>query len=89
MFSGFGAILNYSTSIFEDPNDESAALYATVLVGVVNILAVLISSLIVDRIGRRRILLAGLVMIMIINLLIGICFQNSYTTVLRPPAISP
>ena len=53
IFSGYTAVILYSSSIFKDPHDESAALHATVYIGIANTSAVVIFSLIVDSIYLR------------------------------------
>lgn len=51
MLSGYPAIMSYSTSILiTDPKDKKAAALATVFIGMMSTLAVVIFSFIVDRI---------------------------------------
>jgi hypothetical protein len=51
VISGYSAVTLYSTSIFNDEDDESASLKATVYIGAANTFAVMIFSFIVDCIG--------------------------------------
>lgn len=54
-------VIYYSTDIFEGANlSETAAKYATLGTGVINVLMTLVSALIVDRAGRRTLHLIGL-----------------------------
>ena len=80
-FSGYTAVVLYSTSIFDDPTNPSSVLYATLMVGVANVTAVAIFSVLVDRkrclrglgLGRRILLLVGTCAIGIINISVGVC----------------
>lgn len=83
VLSGYSAVMLYSTSIFQDPNDENASLRATVFVGIANTSAVVIFSLIADKLGRRRILLAGTTVVLIVNLVIGYSLRTHQGDVAR------
>ena len=48
VLSGYSAVTLFSTSIFNDKDDESASLKATVYIGATNAFAVLVFSFIVD-----------------------------------------
>jgi MFS family permease len=51
-----------------------AAIWASVAVGVVNLLATVVSVYFVDRIGRRRLFFTGLTGIMLSLTFLGLCF---------------
>jgi len=59
-FSGINAIMYYATVIF-DPTGKSPAgsFRETVLVGVVNLLFTFVAIWLIDRVGRRSLLIAG------------------------------
>jgi len=75
-FSGYPAVILYSSSIFSDPNDEMASVRATLYIGITNVSSVLFYSFLIDKIGRRRMLLIGVAIIVLVNLLVGICMKN-------------
>ncbi|XP_070560406.1 solute carrier family 2, facilitated glucose transporter member 5-like [Ptychodera flava] len=58
-FSGINAIFFYATEIYQMiwPNNEDAVLYATVGTGAINVLVTIISILVVEKAGRRGLLL--------------------------------
>jgi sugar porter (SP) family MFS transporter len=58
--SGVNTVIYYAPSIFEQTGlGTSAAILATVGVGVVNVLMTLVGMALVDRVGRRSLLLVG------------------------------
>ncbi|PVD35462.1 hypothetical protein C0Q70_02425 [Pomacea canaliculata] len=60
-FSGINAVIYYSTSIFEEANlSEAASQYATVGVGLVNVIMTFFSALLMDKLGRRVLMITGL-----------------------------
>jgi sugar porter (SP) family MFS transporter len=60
-FVGINTVIYYAPTIFEQAGVASAsrAILATSVVGVVNVLATIVAILLVDRLGRRRLLLGG------------------------------
>jgi sugar porter (SP) family MFS transporter len=60
--SGINAVIYYAPSIFANTGFEShsATLLATVGVGTVNVLATLVALWLIDRLGRKKLLFAGL-----------------------------
>jgi len=61
--TGVNTIIYYTPTILQMAGFESAssAILGTVLVGVVNVVATVISLLLLDRLGRRPLLLAGII----------------------------
>ena len=60
--TGIGAIVYYAPTIFMASGDESsAALFASVLIGLTNFLGTIVSFFIIDRFGRKPLLYVGLV----------------------------
>ncbi|PSN47389.1 hypothetical protein C0J52_11155 [Blattella germanica] len=57
--SGINAVIFYTGKIFEDPDSFLEPTMATIIVGTVQVLATYSSSLLVDRLGRRILLLAS------------------------------
>eukprot|EP01147_Barroeca_monosierra_P010802 gene10801-2884_t len=57
--SGINAIFYYSDSIFKDANVKNEDI-ATAIAGVVNVVMTVVSIVLIDRLGRRPLLLGGL-----------------------------
>ncbi|CAL8283858.1 unnamed protein product [Lota lota] len=68
--SGFNAIINYSTKMFEDTFSE--AKYLTLGVGTVNVTFSLVAVFLMEKAGRRKLLLTGFLIILVCNLLLTI-----------------
>ncbi|XP_028293907.1 solute carrier family 2, facilitated glucose transporter member 1 [Gouania willdenowi] len=68
--SGFNAIINYSTKMFQAKFDE--AKYLTLGVGAVNVTFTLVAFFLMERAGRRKLLLTGFISIAVCNLLMTI-----------------
>ncbi|XP_034000351.1 solute carrier family 2, facilitated glucose transporter member 1 [Trematomus bernacchii] len=68
--SGFNAIINYSTRVFQAKFDQ--AKYLTLGVGAVNLTFTLVAFFLMERAGRRRLLLTGFISIAVCNLLLTI-----------------
>lgn len=62
-FTGINTVIYYDTTIFERAGiaDSSDAIWAAVAVGAVNVLATLIAIRYVDRLGRKPLLIYGLI----------------------------
>ncbi len=61
-FSGINTIIYYAPRIFQDAGFSagSAAIWATVSVGVINVVATIVAIMLIDRIGRKPLLYIGL-----------------------------
>ncbi|XP_076013415.1 solute carrier family 2, facilitated glucose transporter member 1 [Genypterus blacodes] len=68
--SGFNAIINYSTRMFQARFEE--AKYLTLGVGAVNLTFTLVAFFLMERAGRRRLLLTGFISIAVCNVLMTI-----------------
>ncbi|XP_053700601.1 solute carrier family 2, facilitated glucose transporter member 1 [Synchiropus splendidus] len=68
--SGFNAIINYSTKMFQAKFDE--AKYLTLGVGAVNVTFTLVAFFLMERAGRRKLLLTGFISIAVCNLLMTV-----------------
>jgi sugar porter (SP) family MFS transporter len=73
-FSGINAVLYYAPTVFKMAGyaTESAGLTAAISLGLVNALATLVSMVLVDRVGRRPLLLTGLVGMIICLVVLGL-----------------
>ncbi len=80
-FSGINAVIFFSTDIFEKAGlDKSAALYATMGMGVINVLMTIVSLVLVEKSGRRTLLLMGLGGMFFTTIILTIClaFKDSF-----------
>ena len=75
-FVGINTVIYYSPKIFLMAGFEGniAAIWASVAVGLINLLATIGSIFFVDRIGRRKLFFIGLTGITLSLILLGVCF---------------
>ncbi|XP_062325492.1 solute carrier family 2, facilitated glucose transporter member 1 [Osmerus eperlanus] len=69
--SGFNAIINYSTKMFNQSRMDEAK-YLTLGVGAVNVTFTLVAFFLMERAGRRKLLLTGFISLAACNLLMTI-----------------
>ena len=76
-FVGINTVIYYDPIIFKDAGMESskAAIWATVSVGVVNVLATFIAIWLIDKVGRKPLLFAGLIGMVLALTGLGIAFK--------------
>lgn len=72
--SGVNAVIFYTTDIFKAAETGINAEFATILVGVMQVVATFVASLVVDRLGRRVLLLISDSVMALCTLLLGIYF---------------
>ncbi|MEM1410988.1 MAG: MFS transporter [Pseudomonadota bacterium] len=76
--TGINAIYFYAPSIFEQSGVGTNAAFAqATLIGIINIVATAIAMVLIDRMGRRPLLLFGLVGIILSTALVGYGFQQA------------
>ena len=75
-FMGVNAVLYYGPKIFADAGFEDP-LFSTVLVGVVNCLTTVIALLIIDKVGRKKLVWWGVGGMIVCLLMIGLYFLPS------------
>ncbi|XP_041983888.1 solute carrier family 2, facilitated glucose transporter member 1-like [Aricia agestis] len=84
--SGINATMFFSTDIFTQAGlDEAQSQYATLGMGTVNVVMTVISLLLVERAGRKTLLLAGFGGMLLTT--IGLIVANSYTHVWWVPFV--
>jgi SP family facilitated glucose transporter-like MFS transporter 1 len=72
--SGINAVIYFSTDIFKSAGLESeTAQYATLGMGGMNVLMTIISLILIERAGRKTLMLVGLVGMLIDVILLTIC----------------
>lgn len=75
-FMGVNAVLYYGPKIFSDAG-FSDPLFSTVLVGIVNMLTTVIALLIIDKVGRKKLVWWGVGGMIVCLLMIGLYFLPS------------
>ena len=75
--TGINTIIYYAPTIFQMAGftSETAAITATVAVGAVNVAMTVLSLFLIDRLGRRPLLLIGLVGMVVSLVIVGIAFS--------------
>ena len=77
--TGINAILYYAPVIFEQTGlDTSNSLLQTIGIGVVNVLSVFLAISLVDRVGRKRLLWLGSLLMGVSLLAVSLCFYYEY-----------
>ncbi|EDW61041.1 facilitated trehalose transporter Tret1-2 homolog [Drosophila virilis] len=74
-WTGVNAITFYSTSIFEDVGGGLSGVVCSILVAVTQLIMTLVATLIIDKVGRRVLLLVSSFFIVITTCLMGVYFQ--------------
>lgn len=73
-FSGINAVIFYTNAIFADANVELDPKYATILIGVIQVIATFISTMTVDRLGRKILLMISFGLMGLCTLSLGIYY---------------
>lgn len=77
-FVGVNTVIYYAPTILSDTGmGNSAALAATILVGVTNVVFTIISVLLLDRVGRRKLLLTGTTGLLLALVVLGVYFSSA------------
>ncbi|KAM3959838.1 facilitated trehalose transporter Tret1 [Aphomia sociella] len=74
-FSGINAVIFYTNNIFQSAGSDIQPVIATIIVGVVQTVATYISSLLIERAGRRILLLQSCIIMGITLIILGIYFK--------------
>jgi MFS transporter, SP family, arabinose:H+ symporter len=78
--TGINAIMYYAPEIFKNIGaGENSSFYQTVLVGLVNLVFTFLAIWLIDRVGRKRLLLVGTVLMSLCLLVVGTAFQTGHT----------
>lgn len=72
--SGINAVIFYTKGIFEAANTGIDSGVATIIVGVMQVIAVFVSSIVVDKLGRRLLLIPSVIVMGVCTFLLGIYF---------------
>lgn len=79
-FSGINAVIFYTNNIFQSAGSDIPPAIATIIVGVVQTLATYVSSLLIERAGRRILLLQSCIIMGICLIILGVYFKIQETT---------
>lgn len=72
--SGVNSIIFYSSDIFTKAGSSLPPNEASIIVGAVQVISVFIGTLVVDKLGRRILLLASIVVMFLTTLILGVYF---------------
>jgi SP family arabinose:H+ symporter-like MFS transporter len=77
--TGINSILYYAPVIFKETGlDSSSSLLQTIGIGVVNMVSTFIAIGLVDKVGRKKFLLAGSILMGISLAVVALCFNYKY-----------
>jgi MFS family permease len=74
-FSGINAVIFYTNNIFTAAGSDIDPVIATIIVGVVQTLATYVSSLLIEKAGRRILLLQSCIIMGVCLIILGIFFK--------------
>ncbi|KAJ8911431.1 hypothetical protein NQ315_005964 [Exocentrus adspersus] len=77
-FSGVNVIIFYTTDIFKGSGSKLDPHTATILVGVFQVLTTFISSVAIDKLGRRILLITSALVIFLSTLLLAVYYTTKY-----------
>ncbi|GJQ70737.1 hypothetical protein Trydic_g670 [Trypoxylus dichotomus] len=87
-FGGVNAIIFYTSSIFNEAHIKLDAKVASIIVAIMQVIATFISSLIVDRAGRKVLLIGSTFIMSISCLLLGLYFSLKDRMTIDPDVLS-
>src|SRR5215204_2811979 len=77
--TGINSIIYYAPVIFKETGiDSASSLLQTIGIGVVNVIATFVAIGLVDKVGRKKLLLTGSLLMGLCLVAIGLCFQYNY-----------
>lgn len=77
-FSGINAVLFNTTEIFKSAGASISPEVATIIIGVIQVVATFISTIVIEKLGRRILLLSSAVMMCICGVALGVFFYLKY-----------
>ncbi|MBK0379708.1 sugar porter family MFS transporter [Mucilaginibacter sp. SD-g] len=82
-FCGINVVFNYTSTIFESVGaDLDRQLFETVAIGIVNLVFTLLAMRLVDRIGRRPLMLFGSLGLSVIYIILAFMLHGKYSATL-------
>jgi sugar porter (SP) family MFS transporter len=77
-FVGINTVIYYAPTILKDTGlTNSASITQTVFIGVTNVVFTIVALLLLDRVGRRKLLLTGTIGLVVGLVILGIYFSSS------------
>jgi Na+/melibiose symporter-like transporter len=70
--SGINAVIFYTNAIFTDAKLELEPKYATIIVGVIQVVATLVSTMTVDKVGRKVLLVISFTLMALCTMTLGV-----------------
>ncbi|KAK9813801.1 hypothetical protein WJX73_010313 [Symbiochloris irregularis] len=78
-FTGINAIIFYAPILFSSiGSSDTTSLINTVIIGAVNVLATLVAVFLVDRLGRKFLLIQGGVQMIIAEIVVGVTLKKEF-----------
>ncbi len=78
-FCGINVVFNYTSTIFESVGASlDKQLFETVSIGLVNLVFTILAMMIVDKVGRRPLMLFGSIGLSVIYIILAYMLQNSF-----------
>ncbi len=82
-FCGINVVFNYTSTIFESVGASvNRQLFETVSIGIVNLVFTLLAMALVDRLGRRPLMLMGSLCLSVTYIILAFLLQGQYATTL-------
>jgi SP family xylose:H+ symportor-like MFS transporter len=79
-FCGINVVFNYTSTIFESAGANlDRQLFETVAIGIVNLVFTILAMWLVDKIGRRPLMLVGSLGLSILYIVLAFMLQNNYS----------
>lgn len=79
--TGINAVMYYAPEIFKETGaGTNASLYQTILVGLINFLFTILSLWLIDKVGRKALLLVGSASMTVCLAVIGMAFHTGHTS---------
>ncbi|XP_031838029.1 facilitated trehalose transporter Tret1 [Nomia melanderi] len=73
-FSGVNTIIFYATTIFKEAGSKIEPSICTIIIGIIQVISVFVSSLVVDRVGRRILLLISIIFLFLTTFILGVYY---------------
>ncbi|XP_076637093.1 facilitated trehalose transporter Tret1-like isoform X5 [Colletes latitarsis] len=73
-FSGVNTVIFYASDIFEQTGADIDPQYSSIIVGAMQVIAVFVSTLVIDRLGRRILLLGSIILMFLTSFTLGLYF---------------
>ncbi len=85
-FMGVNAVLYYGPSIFQQTGlSEGDSLFYQIFVGMINVISTVIAIMVIDKIGRKKLIYYGVTGMFVSLILIGLYFTINKSTAVIPP----